>query len=323
LDQPRVVVIGASAGGIDALIELIPQLPADFRAPICIVVHMPATSPSLLARILARNAKVKVVDAADGARLKNGVVYVAQPDRHLVIESGHTLRLVHGPRENRHRPSADPLFRSAASAYGSFAVGVILTGALDDGTAGMLAIKRAGGMAVVQDPDDSLYPGMPQSALENVGDIDFIVPLSGVAAALEQCLDAPRTSTADARPAARAAEPHGQPSAFSCPDCGGVLREVVEGEYHHFRCRVGHALSPNSLLGAQSDGIEEALWSALKTLEESAELAKRLAATERERGHAWMVKRFENREREALDRAATIRSVLAGVSNEVPVETAP
>jgi two-component system chemotaxis response regulator CheB len=261
---------------------------------------------------------------------------VAQPDRHLLIDSDRTLHLPRGPRENRHRPAIDPLFRTAALAYGSGAIGVILSGSLDDGTAGLIAIKRVGGMAVVQSPQDALYPGMPKSAIENVEDLDFVVPLAEIPDALARCLKTPRLGpvptdslelmTMEKKIAemdegvVQADDRPGRPSAFSCPDCGGVLWEIADGEYVRFRCRVGHAYSPESMLGAQAEMLEEALWSALKTLEESAALSKRLATTERERGHKWMMKRFEEREVEARERAEVIRKVLARVNGTVPVE---
>jgi two-component system chemotaxis response regulator CheB len=338
-DDDRIVVIGASAGGVEALIGLIPKLPRGFPAPVCIVVHIPADSPGLLASILARRSKVNVEEATDGATLVAGTVYVAQPDCHLIVEHDRTLRLTHGPRENRHRPAVDPLFRSAALAYGNGAIGVILSGSLDDGTAGLLAIKRVGGMAVVQSPEDALYSGMPQSALENVDDIDFVVPLAEIPEALDRCLKMPRLAPVPPprglermemekrisemdEGAMETDDRPGQPSAFSCPDCGGVLWEIADGEYARFRCRVGHAFSPETMLGAQSEIFEEALWTALKTLEESATLSKRLAAAERQRGHDWMSKRFQEREAEARERAEVIRRVLARVNGAVPVEAA-
>ena len=337
MDEHRVVVIGTSAGGVEALIDLVPKLPHDFGAPICIVLHIPAESPSLLASILDRRTPLRVIEATEGLPLTQGTVYIAPPDRHLTIDTDRTLLVTRGPRENRHRPAVDPLFRSAALAYGSGAVGVILSGSLDDGTAGLLAIKRAGGMAVVQSPQDALYPSMPQSAVENVDNIDFVVPLDEMPSVLEQCLTTARLAPvphtgleqmdmekkiSEMDEGAMAAEDRpGQPSAFSCPDCGGVLWEIADGEYARFRCRVGHAFSPEAMLGAQSDVLEEALWSALKTLEESATLARRLANAERERGHHWMMKRFHERESEARERAEVIRKVLARTDGTVPAET--
>jgi len=336
----RIVVIGASAGGIEALLELVEALPPDFPAPIFVTIHIPPDSPSILPDLLTRRGSLRAKHAEDGERYRPGVVYVAPPDQHLLIQrNGRNglLRVVRGPRENRHRPAIDPLFRSAAAAGGPNVIGVILTGSLDDGTAGLRAIKQRGGIALVQDPSDALHASMPESAIENV-DVDFVLPVRELPRKLSELLnkEAPlveaaattrevgdmenritemdgRTMQDDARP--------GQPSAFSCPDCGGVLWEINEGDHVRFRCRVGHAFSPESMLSAQNDVLEQALWSALKTLEESARMSRRLAAAERERGHAWMTARFEEREKDARQRAEAIRKFLMSSTSEIPHAT--
>jgi two-component system chemotaxis response regulator CheB len=328
------VVIGASAGGIEALNELVRGLRPDFGAPILLVLHIPADSPSLLAKILARAGTVKTKTADDGERAENGTLYVAPPDRHLLVEADGTLRTPRGPRENRHRPSVDPLFRSAALGYGPHAIGVILSGTLDDGTAGLLAIQRRGGITIVQDPQDAAYPGMPMSAIANV-DVDHVLPMHAIAAQLaisltheprgaDQAGDGGTEMELEKKiaemdeNAMRGDDRPGQPSAFSCPDCGGVLWEIEDGEFVRFRCRVGHAFSPETMLAAQGEVLEEALWAAMKTLEESARLSKRLAAGERDRGHEWMAQRFDQKEMEARDRADVIRRFLASGDSTVP-----
>ena len=182
MDQPRVVVIGASAGGLDALRTIVSGLPADFPTPICIVVHTSAQSPGLIDSIIARAGPLPAVVASDHERLRPGHVYLAPADRHLLIEPG-VVRLSRGPREHRFRPAIDPLFRSAAQVFGPAAVGVILSGSLDDGTAGLSIIKRLGGIAIVQDPNDALFPSMPASALRHVL-VDYCVPLSDIASIL-------------------------------------------------------------------------------------------------------------------------------------------
>jgi two-component system chemotaxis response regulator CheB len=334
LPDPKLVVIGTSAGGVDALMTIVRELPRSLPAPILVVLHVPADSPSLLASILNRQGGIPAKTAQDGERYASGTIYVAPPDHHLLVEDGF-LRTVRGPRENRHRPAIDPLFRSAALARGPNAIGVILTGSLDDGTAGLLAIKNVGGTAIVQDPRDAVYPAMPASALEHVK-VDYVVPLADMAGTIVQAVNSeplearesgdtsliefetriaemdPESLQQDDRP--------GRPSAFSCPDCGGVLWEVQDGDYTRFRCRVGHAFSPETMLGAQSDILEEAMWTALKTLEESARLSRRLAANERARGHDWMVKRFEEREEDARAKAEQIRQFLTAQISTVPVE---
>jgi two-component system chemotaxis response regulator CheB len=335
LRHSKIVVIGASAGGIEALNELVRGLTTDFAAPILLVLHIPADSPNLLPKILARAGTVKAKSADDGEIAQDGTLYVAPPDRHLLVEADGTLRTPRGPRENRHRPSVDPLFRSAALAYGPHAVGVILSGTLDDGTAGLLAIQRRGGITIVQDPDDAAYPGMPMSALRHVP-VDRVLPITAIAAELAASLSRPprtgdgngseekqmdlenKMSLMDSK-AMRADDRPGKPSAFSCPDCGGVLWEIDDGNLTRFRCRVGHAYSPETMLAAQGDVLEEALWTAMKTLEESARLSKRLGDTERERGHDWMAERFRQKEIEARDRADVIRRFLASDDSTVPL----
>ena len=179
MSDQRIVVIGASAGGVDALTQIVRTLPADFPAPIFVVLHIPPDSPSLLAPILHREGSLPAKDAEDGEAYSNGTIYVAPPDKHLLIARNGTVRTSRGPRENRHRPAVDVLFRSAAAAAGPNAIGVILTGALDDGTAGLLAIKKENGIAIVQDPQDALYPAMPSSAIEHVR-ADYILPLADI-----------------------------------------------------------------------------------------------------------------------------------------------
>jgi two-component system chemotaxis response regulator CheB len=322
----RIVVIGASAGGVEALMKVAAALPRDFAAPVVIVLHIGAEGPSVLPQILERSGPLPVREASDGELLRPGTIYTAIPDHHVFVDEDKTLRLVKGPRENRHRPAIDPLFRSAALAFRSRCIGVILTGTLDDGTAGMLAVKKGGGVTIVQDPAEAMYPSMPQNVLDFVK-VDYVLPLAGIAAKLAECVRAP-CATAERRANLEMLEMEkkivaldpktlqdddrpGTPSAYSCPDCGGVLWEIEDGEdYIRYRCRVGHAFSPETMLDAQNDVLEEALWSAMKTLEESARLSARLAANERRRGHDWLVKRFEEKERDARTRAEVIRKFL-------------
>jgi two-component system, chemotaxis family, protein-glutamate methylesterase/glutaminase len=326
------IVVGASAGGVEALITLVRALPADLPVAVCIVLHLPAQSPSMLPSILERAGQLPAVQSRDGMAIEYGRIYVAAPDHHLLIERGR-LRVVHGPRENRHRPSVDPLFRSAAIAYGPRVLGVILTGALDDGTAGLHAIKQRGGVAIVQDPDEALYPSMPRSAIENVA-VDYILPLAEIAPLLARLAHQPvDEQAAPAVPDEMAQEikvtemdikmmtgdDHpGIPSPFSCPECGGVLRELRDDKLIRFRCRTGHAYSPESVLAGQSEVLEEALWVALKTLEEHVSLSRRLRHQARDRGHTRIAARFDERVRDAEQRIAVIRQVLI---NNQPMAT--
>lgn len=186
----KIVVVGTSAGGVEALMKLADALPADFPAPVVVVMHVPAESTSVLPQILSRNGHLPAQETRDGERLRASRIYTAVPDHHVIVERDKTLRVVRGPRENRHRPAVDVLFRSAALAYGRNAIGVVLTGTLDDGTAGMLAIKNLGGVTIVQDPADALYPGMPQNVLENV-EVDFTLPLAEIPAKIVECVGTP------------------------------------------------------------------------------------------------------------------------------------
>src|SRR6266436_10126534 len=229
-----IIVVGASAGGVKALVTVVRSLPKDLPATIFMVLHIPAEVPSVLPDILSRSGPLVAVHAVDGAAIEYGQIYVAPPDHHLLVERGK-MRVVRGPRENRSRPAVDPLFRSAASAYGPRVVGVVLTGALDDGTAGLLAVKRRGGIAIVQDPNEALYPSMPLSALENV-EVDYTLPLASIGPLLGRLAHEPakeeegypvsedmekETKLADMDLAImHNNEQVGTPSAFSCPECG-------------------------------------------------------------------------------------------------------
>ena len=319
-----IVVVGASAGGVETLIKLIEKLPADLPASVFVVLHIPPQNPSLMPGILSRSGSLKAVHPRDGEAIQQGCIYVAPPDLHLLVEQEH-VHLLRGPKENRHRPAIDPLFRSAAAAYGPRVVGVVLTGSLDDGTAGLLAIKRLGGVAIVQDPEDALYPSMPLNALRHVN-VDYKLPVSEIGPLIthlayepvdkEGAYHVPEEMEIEMRiaemnmNALNNGEHAGTPSVFSCPECGGVLWEIKDGELARFRCRVGHAYSIESMMAAQSERVEEALWAALKTLEESVSLSRRLADQARERGQDWLAQRFEEKLQDAQQRAEMIRSAL-------------
>lgn len=318
-----IIVIGASAGGVEALIKLAGDLPLDIPAAIFVVVHFPSYTKSVLPQILSRAGALKAEHAKDGQEIERGYIYVAPPDWHLIVKRKH-LHLSGGPRENNHRPAIDTLFRSAAVAYGHRVIGVVLTGTLDDGTAGLLAVKQRGGVAVVQDPDDALFGEMPRSAIDNV-QVDCILPLSEIAGVLvklaqesvEEEADRPSNSMeiesalaqmdmdilqSDGRP--------GTPSAFACPECGGVLWELKDGKFVRFRCRTGHAFAPKSLLARQSEALEEALWSALRALEEKSALIRKMAERANGRGQKLSAQRFEAQAKEADQSIALIREAL-------------
>jgi two-component system chemotaxis response regulator CheB len=273
---------------------------------------------------LTRRGNLPAVHPRNGEPIQNRRIYVAPPDHHLLVDPA-IVRVTHGPRENGHRPAVDPLFRTAARAYGPQVIGVILSGSLDDGTAGLLAIKGRGGIAVVQDPAEALYAGMPQSAIEHT-QVDHIVRLAELGPLLIRLAQEP-ANVSDVGPVSRDMEIEsemaeldedamnsqdrpGTPSAFACPDCGGVLWELRDGELIRFRCRVGHAFSAETLLATQFDQLEDALWVALRALEESAGLAERMEQHAQSHNHTLTAKRLHEQSEEARQRANVIRRVL-------------
>ncbi|HEX6974526.1 MAG TPA: chemotaxis protein CheB [Vicinamibacterales bacterium] len=288
----RIVVIGASAGGIEALRLLLGQLPGDFGAPIAIVVHTSPHAPAVLDEILDRAGTLPASHPRSGARLERGHVYVAPPDYHLVVEPG-VVRLTRGPRENRFRPAVDPLFRTAAQAYGPGAIGVVLTGNLDDGTAGLAAIKQLGGTAVVQDPESAAYPSMPRSALLHVP-VDHCLPverigelLVGLTSGTEPArpdtgvpdgIDVEARIAREENPLAAGLGRIAAPSMFACPECHGVLFRLTASAFTRYRCHTGHAYSAEALLASIDEVIEKSLWSTVRALEEGALLAGHMAA---------------------------------------------
>ncbi|MDQ3744203.1 MAG: chemotaxis protein CheB, partial [Acidobacteriota bacterium] len=276
-----IIVVGTSAGGIEALKTIAGGLPRDFPASVFVVLHTSPESPGILADILARAGALPASNAVDGERIQPGRIYVAPPDRHLIIEPNR-VRLTRGPKENRFRPAVDPLFRSAAQVYGPRVVGVVLTGYLDDGTAGLWAVKRLGGTAVVQDPSDALVDSMPLSALHPVN-VDYCVPLAEVApllvrlsgeAAEEGAREVPEETKIEVNIAKAANALNagvlklGEPSLYACPECHGVLLQLKEENRIRFRCHTGHAYSPESLIAEIDEAIEDSLWSALRSVEE-------------------------------------------------------
>ena len=319
-----IVVVGASAGGVEALETLVRTLPPGLPAAIFVVLHVPAQSPSFLPVILSRSGLLETVQASDGLEIKHGHIYVAPPDHHMLVERGN-VRVVRGPKENRHRPAVDPLFRSAALAYGPRVVGMILTGALDDGTAGLQAVKRRGGITIVQDPDEAFYPGMPLSALQHV-QVDYTLPLAAIGQLLVRLTSEPvkeeagdpmseglekETQKAQMDTTLMQADKQdGIPSVFSCPECGGVLWEVQDGNILRFRCRVGHGFSTESMFAEQSEALETALWIALKTLQESADLSRRMAQQAHLRSQKRLASRFEAKLQEAEQRIMLIKRAL-------------
>ncbi|HTI34233.1 MAG TPA: chemotaxis protein CheB [Miltoncostaea sp.] len=318
-----VVVVGASAGGVEALRNMAAQLPGDLPAAVLVVLHVTAAGPSALPEILRRAGRLPVAHGVDGDELLPGRVLVAPPDNQMIVADGR-LRVSRAPKENGHRPAIDPLFRSAAAAHGPRVVGVILSGMLDDGAAGLAAVKAAGGVAIVQDPDDASYPSMPRSAL-GVVDADEIVSSRLLGGAIARWV---ATAPGSVRPAPRwlqqengyATDPHagrggeappGEPSGQTCPTCGGALWVLSDAEGPlRYRCRVGHAWSAESLFADNAAGLEDALWTALRALQERAGLARRLGDDARARRRTLAAEHFERSAEDADRRAAIVRQAL-------------
>jgi two-component system chemotaxis response regulator CheB len=319
-----IIVVGASAGGVEAMSRLVAGLPADFPAAVFVTLHFPSGGISVLPRILSRAGKLPAVHPEDGDAIEYGRIYVAPPDRHLLINRTG-IRLVRGPTENGNRPAIDPMFRSAAVSFGPQVIGVVLTGNLDDGTAGLLAIKRAGGIAVVQDPDDAMFSSMPSSALQHVA-ADHVTSLDDLSELLSRLVEEPipdipkRQVKTDVRENAYSAfdlamienpqEHPGQPSSFGCPDCGGVLWQLQDGEMTRFRCRVGHGWTSDALIERQQSNLDAALWTALRALEENVALANQMASRFEKRGAVRIAKKYRDDARLTLERADVIRNVI-------------
>lgn len=303
------VVIGASAGGLEVLKDVVADLPADLPAAVCIVLHISPESPSALGPILQRAGKLPSRAADDGDELRYGEILVAPPDRHLVVEDGH-VKLTLGPRENGHRPAVDALFRSAASAYAGRVVGVILSGTRDDGAAGLAVIKANGGAAIVQDPREARYAGMPASALAHV-EVDAVAPsalIGGTIVAMVSGGDPP--PGIDPSETFGDTPERGSPVTVVCPDCGGVLSERVEGGVPLWQCRVGHRYARDSLAAAQAEDVESALWAAIRALEDREALLERMAAQADSRSQPKSARAFRSRADAAGEHARTVRKAL-------------
>jgi two-component system, chemotaxis family, protein-glutamate methylesterase/glutaminase len=334
--QPVLITIGASAGGIEPLLDIVARLPADLPAAVCVVVHFPDTSNSVLPQLLNRRSKLPAQHVRSGQALEAGCIFVAPPGEHMLVNEGR-VTLSRGPRENGHRPAIDVLFRTAARSFGPLVIGVVLSGTLDDGSLGLKQIKAYGGAAIVQDPDDALFGMMPLNAL-TATQPDEVLPAAEIAEALERraCelaqltpadyearrqaamsqssrVDELDSEAAIVRQDKAALEEHGrngEPSMLTCPDCGGVLWELNEGGLLRYRCHVGHAYTADGLRTEQASRLEGALWTAVRALEESAALARRLANRARTLRNIKTAEQFEARAVEDEQRADLVRQAL-------------
>jgi two-component system chemotaxis response regulator CheB len=314
------IVIGASAGGVEALRLLIRDLPADIPAAVFIVMHVGRESQ--LAKVLARSGSLPVHEPRGGEDVENGQIYVAGPGAHLLLHDNHILRR-RGPRENRTRPAIDPLFRSAAASFGGRVIGVILSGALNDGTAGLRAIKRCGGLAVVQDPADAAVPDMVLSALRSV-EIDHTSGMADMAGLLTRLarqpagpmpavpLDIAIESAIAAQELSDVSieDKLGTPSRLTCPECHGTLWEIEEGSMLRYRCHVGHAFTAETALSAKTEEIENVFGTLQRRHQERAALARRMAERERRWSRPGLADQLEARAREYEEDARLVRKLL-------------
>ena len=324
------MVIGTSAGGVEALRELVACLPPDLPASVVAVLHLPSGGTSVLPSIIDRAGPLEARPAEDGAELEPGTIYVAVPDCHVQIDDGR-LHLIGGPRENGHRPAIDPLFRTAARSHREHTIGVILSGALDDGTRGLRAIKAHGGMTIVQDPESALHQGMPKAAIRFVAP-DRVLSPEQIAAALAEFVNASRKrghndetmdEGSDRRKVREQASPDqpGEETGLTCPECGGAIYELADGGIVAYRCRVGHQYGSDTFVFEQSKTVENSLWAALRLLEERAVLMRRLAERHgrAERSSHRFSEKAEELEAHAAELTQLLREVTAA-SQPVPIE---
>lgn len=333
----RVIALGASAGGVEALSKLVARLPEDIPAPLFVVQHVSPDAPGVLDKILSRAGRLPVKFAGHGEHFRSGTVYLAPPDHHLIVKKDH-LMLSRGPRENRTRPAIDPLFRSAAAVYGAHVVGVVLTGLLDDGTAGLATVKRCGGVCCIQDPLDAEFPGMPRSAQESV-EIDYSLPLAELPEAIDRLarlpvakeVPIPEDVILEAQIAEQAVSDIGliekmaEKAPIVCPECGGGLWEIKNDRVLRYRCNTGHAYSKASLLASQHEIVESALWAAVRSLEERAGILLRMARNSRERNSTSSAAReWEKEAEESRKNARHIKDLLiGGIARKEPAPAAP
>jgi two-component system, chemotaxis family, protein-glutamate methylesterase/glutaminase len=276
LKPVSIIVIGGSAGALAILQRIVRDFPQNFPASVFVVLHVSPDAPSLLDEIVNRAGPLSAGFAKDEERIVPSRIYIAPPDRHLLI-SGGTLRLTRDPRENRSRPAIDPLFRSAARSYGRKVIAVLLSGLYDDGVQGLQVISQSGGTVIGLKPEDTSFPQMPENAIK-YDHPDFVLPADDIFPKLEQLVVNHKSETGMLTDLNKVSERGQSASGYVCPDCGGALFEESLQGSPHFRCRIGHAYSLNASLSGEDDALETALWAAVRSLQENAELKERTTA---------------------------------------------
>ncbi|MGJ4944821.1 chemotaxis protein CheB [Bradyrhizobium sp. HKCCYLS1011] len=327
-----IIVIGGSSGATAPLKDILGRLPVDMPAAVFVVLHIPARGIGILSTVAGAAGKLPVRQAANGLPIEHGTIYLAAPDHHLLIADGRLL-LGRGPRENMVRPAIDPLFRSAALHYGPRVIGVVLSGFLSDGAAGLNAIKRCGGLAVVQQPTDAIADEMPRRALE-VSSVDFCIPGADIGDVLAR-LSKDQAGTAGPVPPDVRLEVEiaageridsqilsglGTPAALTCPSCAGVLSRLTVDKTLRFRCQVGHASTADVLAKEQEIRVDEAMRVALRIIGERAELVSRMAEDARQCGRRAIAEMYETRAVEYRGYADMIRQVVLQSLDPLPTQ---
>jgi two-component system chemotaxis response regulator CheB len=292
-----IVCIGASAGGLNAVSELVSQFPLQLNAAVFVVLHLSKSAiADILVTRLEKATSLSCEVAKNGVMIQPGHIYIAPPDVHLLVGDGKII-IGHGPPENRFRPSIDVLFRSAAAHYGEKTIGIILTGFLNDGTVGMWSIKQSGGHTIVQDPNEAEYPDMPLSVLETM-ETDYCTQLKKIGDVVLKIIEEaeskgilpPPAIIAESKLSEKSATTIeqvatiGEKTLFACPDCGGGLWQISNDRVKHYRCHIGHSYSETDMIVRQSQAIEQTLWVALRMMEERKILLKKTATENESKG---------------------------------------
>lgn len=320
-----IIVIGASAGGVEALSSIVAQLDRDLQAAVFVVLHLPASYRSYLPGILDRAGPLLAENAEDGADIEYGRIYIAPPDFHLLL-SGGSMHVARGPRVNRSRPSVDLLFQSASAAMGPRVIGVVASGMLDDGTRGLATIKRRGGATIVQSPDDASFSAMPRNAMA-AAEVDHVLPAAEIGTFLNRLVADPleeKEMVHESQPNDMLDASNGDGSnrrdisPYTCPDCNGTLWEIEEGALIHYQCRVGHSFTPSALIASQVDEVENLLWAALRAMEERESMYKMMEEKSRAAGNPLRITRMQQKLKTNSQNAELVRRILLGEEALVP-----
>jgi two-component system chemotaxis response regulator CheB len=337
MEKRNIIVLGASSGGFDAIKQVISGLPPNLEAAIFIVWHMSPETTGILPDVLNKLGSMPAANATDFEEIKMGRIYIAPPDRHLLLESNF-VRVTKGPKENRFRPAVDPLFRSAAYTFGERVIGVVLSGALDDGTSGLWIIKERGGLAIVQDPKEATVSAMPLNALREVK-VDYTLPVAQIGPTLAKLSSVQvdevkypnneenKRTEMELRIALQDLDYERpffnleKPSTFTCPECSGVLGIIKEGNWIRYRCHTGHAYSSDSLLAALTEKTEDTLWETVREMQETVMLLNHLGDHFAENNQPHEAALYFQKAKEALQRSKEVRALLPANENTGMTET--